>query len=97
MTARKRQADGEMGPETIAKMSTRDLLILSAVLLFSGMGMITWVEHREEKIFAEIKSDIEMAVTSGLQPLTVKVDDIQRRLGRIEDHEDGGWKQPSDR
>ena len=91
MTARTRRENGEMGPETIARMSTRDLLILCVVLLGSGAGMIAWVEHREERIFAAVKEEISGAVTNSIQPLAVQLTDVQRRLGRIEDHEDDGW------
>ena len=80
MTTRKRRPDGEFGPETIARMSLRDLLILGGVIISAVVGGIAYVEGREDRLRLHWKEDLDMS----LKP-------IVDRLQRLETHEDSWW------
>jgi hypothetical protein len=69
-----------VGPETIARMSLRDLAAIALFILGIGAGAVFFVENREGRIRTHWREDLDTA----LKP-------IVQRLDRIEGHEDSGW------
>lgn len=91
MMVRKRSANGEIGPETTARFSLRDVAVALILLLGVGFGAAEWIKHRESNLLEANKQQVAEALETAVRPIVVELQFLGKRMDRMEAHEDAGW------